>query len=125
MKRILLSAALALGIAGAWNTAAKAELPMSYCYRQSQVLPWHNAYYAPQWGTPVALVVPPTAEFQTNYGWGVGGTRVSPIYHQFGRPFPGWYGPSPGYGWGYGFQPTPRWQSDTQQGGYDYIRAPW
>ena len=71
-------------------TTAKAELPQTYCYLQSQYLPWHNGYYDPAWGEPYALVVPPTAEFQANYGWGVCGTRVAPIYHQFGRPFPGY-----------------------------------
>ena len=119
MKRILFSTALALA---AWSFTAlpsKAELPQSYAYRQAQYLPWHNGFYDPYWGEPIALVVPPNAEYQANYGWGVGGTRVAPIYHQFGRPFPGYGG---GYG---GFVPTPNWPSDTQQFGVYYIRGPW
>jgi hypothetical protein len=91
-------------------------------YWTAQRLPWHNGYYDIQYGQPIALVVPPTAEYQSNYGWGVGGTRASRIYHQFGRPFPG-------YGRAYvgpqGFQPTPAVPSDTLQFGYYYIRGPW
>jgi hypothetical protein len=117
MKRIYFAAAVAAVaiLAG----VARAELPQTYAYRQAQVLPWHNGFYDPAWGEPMALVVPPTAEFQSNYGWGVGGTRVSPIYHQYGRPFPG-------YGWAGGrFLPTPVQPSDTQQFGVYYIRGPW
>jgi hypothetical protein len=119
MKRIFTSAAIALAICGLWAGALQAEVPQVYAYRQAQVLPWHNGYYDPYWGEPIALVVPPNAEFQANYGWGVGGTRVAPIYHQFGRPFPG-YG-----GAGGRFLPTPNWPSDTQQFGVYYIRGPW
>ncbi len=119
MKRFFACAALALAAGGLFAARASAELPQNYAYRQAQVLPWHGGYYDPYWGEPYALVVPPTAEFQSNYGWGVGGTRVSPIYHQFGRPYPG-------YGVGYGnFQPIPNWPSDTQQFGVYYIRGPW
>ena len=58
-------------------------------YRQSQTSPWHGGYYDVAWGMPVAVVVPPTAESQTHYGWGVGATRVTPIQHQFERAYPG------------------------------------
>jgi hypothetical protein len=86
----------------------------------SQMYPWHGDYYDAAWGMPVALVVPPTAENQTKWGWGVGNTRVMPIEHQFQRDYPGegifkrsW------------FLPTPRWPSDTDQFGDYYIRGPW
>jgi len=117
MKQILFAAAVAA--AAVLAKEVRAELPQTYAYRQGQRLPWHNGFYDVAWGEPVALVVPPTAEFQSNYGWGVGGTRVSPIYHQFGRPFPG-YG-----GGGGAFLPTPVQASDTQQFGVYYIRGPW
>ena len=122
MKRVLICSALALAAAGLLPKSARAENPQAYAYRQAQVLPWHNGFYDPYWGEPIALVVPPTAEYQSNYGWGVGGTRVAPIYHQFSRPYPG----PPGYVDAYGrFVPTPKWPSDTQQFGVYYIRGPW
>jgi hypothetical protein len=81
---------------------------------------WHAGYYDPAWGLPVALVAPPTAEMQTNWGWGVGNTRVSPLWRQFQRNYPGslFYDPRT-------FQPIPRWPSDTEQLGVYYLRGPW
>lgn len=119
MKKCFALVAMATVAYGISLGSASAELPQTYAYRQAQRLPWHNGYYDPAWGQPIALVVPPTAEFQSNYGWGVGGTRVAPIYHQFSRPYPGY-----GTGWG-NFLPTPNWPSDTQQFGVYYIRGPW
>ena len=82
---------------------------------------WHAGYYHTMWGRPVALVVPPTATHQTNWGWGIGNTRVTPIYPQFMGPttsavtaMP--YGP---------YLPTPYYVSDTLQIGVYYIRGPW
>ena len=98
---------------GCWNNMA--------AYRQ-QWTSWHGDYYYTAWGTPVSLVVPPTAEMTTDYHWGVGGTRITPIYHQFRPGFPG-YGP-PGVG-PVAFRPTPRWPSDTNQFGVYYNRGPW
>lgn len=85
----------------------------------AESIPWHGAHYHTMWGQPVALVVPPTVEYQTNYSWGVPATRVEPIYHQFNRNYPGAY-----YG-GNGFYPTPAWPSDTNQFGVYYVRGPW
>jgi hypothetical protein len=119
MKRIFIGTVFALALLGLAAGTLRAEVPQVYCWRQAQVLPWHNGYYDPYWGEPIALVVPPNAEFQANYGWGVGGTRVAPIYHQFARPFPG-YGRAGGT-----FIPTPNWPSDTQQFGVYYVRGPW
>jgi hypothetical protein len=81
---------------------------------------WHGGYYHPAWGMPVALVAPPTAEFQTRWGWGVGNTRVTTIWHQFQRNYPG-----PGSYQRGMFRPTPPWPSDTDQFGVYYIRGPW
>jgi hypothetical protein len=72
------------------------------------------------WGSPVALVVPPTAELQTNWGWGVGNTRVTPIATRFKRDYPGPVVSGPAT-----YKATPAWPSDTVQFGDYYIRGPW
>lgn len=119
MKRSLLilvavGAVVALGPPG----SAKAIQPPA-C-RRAECCPWHGCYYHTAWGMPVALVVPPTAEFQTHWGWGVGNTRITPICHQFQRSWPG-----PGCYDRKSFRPTPRWPSDTDQFGVYYVRGPW
>ena len=83
-------------------------------------VPWHGYYYKPEWGMPLALVVPPRAQFQTHWGWGVANTRITPIYHQFGRTWPG-----PGVYHRRAYRPAPPWPSDTDQMGVYYIRGPW
>jgi len=88
--------------------------------RNSQHCPWHGNYYHVAWGMPVALVVPPTAENETNWGWGVGNTRVTPICPQFGRAWPG-----PGHYDCRQFKSLPHWPSDTNQYGVYYVRGPW
>jgi hypothetical protein len=91
--------------------------------------PWHGPYAYTQWGTPVAMVVPPTAAMHTSLSWGVAQSEMTPIYHQFHRDYPGLttvggsgrrYGPYP-----YGFLPTPYWPSHTDQLGVYPIRGPW
>ena len=80
---------------------------------------WNRNYAYTDYGQPVALVVPPTANLQTNYGWGVASSRISRIDHQFQRNYPGdgmFGGP---------FRPTPVWPSDTTQFGVYYVRGPW
>ena len=84
--------------------------------------PWHGDYYYPLWGVPVALVVPPTCEYQTNYSWGVPAHRIEPIDHQFSRN-PGAVGYS-SFGTR-GFLPPPFQPSDTNQFGVYYVRGPW
>jgi hypothetical protein len=90
-------------------------------FLRSQGKSWHSAWYDPAEGRPIALVVPPTAEFQAQYSWGVPSSRVMPIYHQFRRPYPG-PGAMPG---GTGFLPTPNNPSDTVQFGVNAVRGPW
>ena len=80
---------------------------------------WAGNYYHTMWGQPVALVVPPTADLQTHWNWGVAQTSVTPIWPQFSRAYPGPY-----FG-GRGFLPTPRWPSSTDQFGVYYVRGPW
>jgi hypothetical protein len=87
--------------------------------KRSRWYNWNRNYAHTEYGQPVALVVPPTANLQTNYGWGVASSRISRIEHQFQRNFPG-------YGmFGGPFRPTPVWPSDTTQFGVYYVRAPW
>jgi hypothetical protein len=124
MKRVLILTVAAATLI-AWGgvnqaMAGRGTLKSRVAYRQSQTYPWHGSYYDSAWGTPVAVVVPPTAESQTHWGWGVGATRVTPIQHQFqhGYPGPGEYNRA----W---FRPTPPWPSSTDQFGDYYIRGPW
>ena len=81
--------------------------------------PWHGRYYNVQYGAPLALVVPPTAELQTNYAWGSVSSRMTRIDHQFQRPWPN------GFWTPYGFLPGAAWPSDTRQFGTYYVRGPW
>lgn len=87
--------------------------------QQAAANPWHCNYNYWRWGTPTALVVPPTAAFQTEYSWGVAQTKSIPIYHQFGRQFGDQQG-----GEGPGFATPPYWPSSTYQFGVYPVRAP-
>jgi len=91
-------------------------------FLRAQGKSWHSAWYDPAEGRPIALVVPPTSEFVTQYSWGVPSSRVMPIYHQFRRPYPG-AGAIAGSGGG--FLPTPYQPSDTVQFGVNAVRGPW
>ncbi len=88
--------------------------------QQAQMYSWHgpNSYW--RYNAPTAVVVPPTAAFQSEYNWGVGQTRSLPIYHQFGFANGG------GEGNGTGVAPgTPYWPSSTGQMGLYPVRGPW
>ena len=100
--------------AGEWTRADR------NAYRRASVTPWHGDFYHYQYGRPLALVVPPTAHMESSYNWGVAQTRMTPIYHQFGRAYWGDYPPPPAP-----FLPTPRWPSSTDQFGVYYVRGPW
>ena len=82
---------------------------------------WHSGWYNPEAGRPVPLVVPPTAEFVSEYSWGVPSSRVMPLYQQFRKPYPA-AGYTPG---SRAFMPTPDQPSDTVQFGIHAIRGPW
>ena len=86
---------------------------------RAQNYSWHAPYYHTAYGAPVALVVPPTAKYTTDWGWGVGNTRMSRIDHQFARPWPG------PFGGGGPIYPMPHWPSDTNQFGVYNVRGPW
>jgi len=89
--------------------------------RRAQCYPWNGRYAHAAYGQPVALVVPPTANMQTNWGWGVGSSRFTRIDHQVQRNYPGPGGTFDFLPW----RRTPAWPSDTTQFGVYYIRGPW
>jgi hypothetical protein len=94
---------------------------MQQQWQRSQQYNWHSNYAHSAYGQPIALVVPPTAQMQTNWSWGARSARFSRIVHQFGRDYPG-QGNSGGRS---GFRRTPAWPSDTNQFGVNYVRGPW
>jgi len=125
MKRFLIIsiAALTLAACGLTDRAAAQERRCKgawSCFHDRCKKPWNMCYYNPAWGMPVALVVPPTAEVQTHWGWGVGNTRITPICSRFKRDYPG----DGVYDRSF-FAPTPPWPSDTDQFGVYYVRGPW
>jgi hypothetical protein len=86
---------------------------------RAQYYNWNRNYAYTDYGLPTALIVPPTAQLQTNYGWGVASSRISRIDHQFQRNYPG------NSQFGGPFRPTPVWPSDTTQFGVYPVRGPW
>lgn len=84
---------------------------------------WHGNYSYWRWGQPTALVVPPTAAFQTEYNWGVGQTRSVPIYHQFTGGAGAGHGVGAAQGGGY--HGHPYWPQSTSQFGIYPVRGPW
>lgn len=87
--------------------------------RHAQGISWHGAYRHPAWNAPVPLVVPPVAHLQTKWSWGVSQNTMTPIYHQFRRPY------HSGSEFAVPVAPTPRWPSHSDQLGVYYIRGPW
>jgi hypothetical protein len=81
---------------------------------------WQDGYYSAAWGMPMAVVVPPTARWQTDYSWAAGGMRISRIDANFQRQYPG---PSSSYQMR-SYLPAPPQPSDTRQTGYYNVRAP-
>lgn len=120
MRRVLTTSLMGLAAVACLMTPAAAwERPREAARRAAACTAWHGPYYHAAWGSPVALVVPPTTEYQTKWRWGVPATRITPIYHQFQAGYPGAVDPSIGL---YG---TPRWPSHTDQFGVYYVRGPW
>lgn len=88
---------------------------------RASMRPWHGRYNNVQFGQPIGLVVPPTAELTTDYSWGSVASRMTRNDHQFQRPWPnGYWSP-----YGYGFFNTPEWPHDTRNFGIYPIRGPW
>ena len=88
--------------------------------RRSASAEWNTAYYDPAWGMPEAVVVPPRVKWQSNYAWGVGGSRLNYVGAQYQAEFPG---PALAYEQR-NYLPTPPQPSDTQQFGVNYVRGP-
>ena len=103
------------------NGGLKAAHTHTWNGNQQNVYAWHGGHQNWRWGSPTALVVPPTSGYQSTYAWGVGQTRSTPIHHQFGRGGAA----SIGGGGGGGFQNTPYWPSSTDQFGIYPVRGPW
>lgn len=89
-------------------------------YQQAQSYSWHGDYSYWKYGTPTAVVVPPTAAFMSDYQWGVGNTTSLPIHHQFQHQSHGMVGGQAG-----GAHATPYWPHHTRQFGLYGVRAPW
>ena len=100
--------------------SAHGRLPDRWAYRHAQGMSWHTPYYHTATGGPVSLVVPPTSNMQTKWGWGVSQGTMSPIYHQFQRPYHG--GAEIGGG---ELNGTPAWPGRSDHFGVYYIRGPW
>ena len=124
MKRLLLLALLTAGIVGALAVDSADALGNRRRVQRMQMYtamyPWHGSHYHAAWGMPVVQVVPPTATRQAHWGWGVGNSRTTTIWHQYWRNYPG-----AGVYNGKMFSPTPYWPSDTDQFGVYHVRGPW
>jgi hypothetical protein len=101
-----------------YHSARRADVVSRYYAAQR---PWHGPYAYTQWGTPVALVVPPNSKMHTSWSWGVSQSEMIPIYHQFHRDYPGGLA----LGGGAQINPTPYWPSHTDQFGVYPVRGPW
>jgi hypothetical protein len=115
-----LLAAVTLTITTQMATHAQGHHADRVAARHALTMPWHGPYYHTGWGTPIALIVPPTAQMQVNWGWGVSQSSMTPIYHQFRRRYPEGYATD-----GYPFSATPHWPSHTSQFGVYYVRGPY
>jgi hypothetical protein len=122
-RTVILVGLVAILLAGLSTVARAADKVTEKRYfLRAKGKSWHSVWYDPSIGRPMALVVPPTAEFTSEYAWGVPSSRVMPLYHQYQRPYPG---PGAVPGQGAGMLPTPYWPSDTVQFGVHSVRGPW
>ena len=117
MRKSVLATFAVVGIMLA--TPVQAESGYLRPLRNAQMYNWHANYAHSAYDAPVALVVPPTAQMQTNWSWGAPSAHFRRIDHQFGRDYPG---PGP---FGGGFRRTPRWPSNMDQFGVYSVRGPW
>lgn len=119
MNKSLAACTLAVAAAiAACPAIATAEMPYLKPLRRASMYNWHAQYAYTDYGVPTSLVVPPTAQLQTNWSWGAPSMRVSRIDHQYTRNYAGQGAAGP---WAY----TPHQPQDTAQFGVYYVRAPW
>ena len=80
-KRIaLLVAAATVALACAGRAEAYDETHHGHNARyRASLRPWHGRWYNVQYGQPVAIVIPPTAEMSTDYAWGSVSSRMTRI----------------------------------------------
>ena len=123
VRSILIVAACASAVL-ALSNQAQAGGPYTWGHRHAMAYsanrPWHGAYANTSYGVPTALVVPPTSHTIAAWGWGVTGSEIRPVYHQFGRYYPGAIDATGGM-----YLPTPAWPSHTDQFGIYPVRGPW
>ena len=124
IRRIILTASLFTALWAVAGTTATAGDPYAmtqvWAHNFAMDRPWHGAYSHPQYGQPLALVVPPTAHMRQTLSWGVSQNKMYPIHHQFGRS-----ANSPGAAAPGSFYVAPTWPSHTDQFGIYYVRGPW
>lgn len=124
-RPILIAAACITAVLSV-SSQARAVGPYVYTHGHRQAMryaanrPWHGHYANTSYGVPLALVVPPTSHTMASWGWGVTGSEIRPIYHQFGRYYPGQLDATGGT-----YLPTPAWPSHTDQFGIYPVRGPW
>ena len=116
---LTLAATITLGLASTAH-ADKHRLIDRWALRFARTQNWHGAYGHDAYGQPVGLIVPPIVQMQVGMGWGVSQSSMTPIYHQYRRPFPGYVEGDVRQTYA-----TPNWPSHTDQMGVYYIRGPW
>jgi hypothetical protein len=121
MNRSIVLSLLTAALMATCVTESFAAAPVVWPVRRSRYYDWNKPYAHTAYGAPVSLVVPPTATLQTNWGWGVGSSRIERLDHQFNRNYPG----ACASGFGGQYRSTPIWPSDTTQFGVYNVRAPW
>ena len=58
-------------------SSAEAVAPSMWATRyRAPTYNWNGNYAHVQYGQPVAVALPPTVRLQTNWGWGVGSSRI-------------------------------------------------
>ncbi|RIK86987.1 MAG: hypothetical protein DCC67_02255 [Planctomycetota bacterium] len=120
MNKTLALCAVAAAI-GAGAASAVATPPYLHPNFRAEMYNWHANYVYTDYGQPTALVVPPTAQLQSNWSWGAPSLCISRIDHQFTRNYPG---PGP-FVAGRPFRYTPAWPQSTHQFGVYHVRGPW
>ncbi|MCG8652193.1 MAG: hypothetical protein MI861_20305 [Pirellulales bacterium] len=124
IRKFVLAAGLFSALVATTGNRAEAVDPYAvtqvWAHNFAMDRPWHGRYYHPQYGQPLALIVPPTAHMRQTLSWGVSQNRMHPVHHQFGRS-----ASSPGVAPAGSFYATPPWPSHTDQFGVYYVRGPW